>query len=60
MNPMITSKIQISLVSRSMIVVKDIRHTLIDLSNTYTVYNYSILQLRINLTDPLYEKNRDF
>ena len=57
---MITSKIQISLVSRSMIVVKDIRHTLIDLSNTYTVYNYSILQLRINLTDPLYEKNRDF
>ena len=55
MYPVITSKIQISLVGRSMIVVKDIRHTLIDLSNTYTVYDYSILQLRINLTDPLYE-----
>ena len=48
------------ILGRSMIVVKDIRHTLIDLSNTNTVYNYSILQLRINLTDPLYEKNRDF
>ena len=57
MNPIVTSEIQISLVilGRSMIVVKDMRLTLIDLSNTYIVYNYSILQLRINLTDPLYE-----
>ena len=57
MNPIITSEIQISLVilGRSMIVVKDMRLTLIDLSNTYIVYNYSILQLRIDLTDPLYE-----
>ena len=57
MNPIITSEIQISLVilGRSMIVVKDMRLTLIDLSNTYIVYNYSILQLRINMTDPLYE-----
>ena len=57
MNPIITGEIQISLVilGRSMIVVKDMRLTLIDLSNTYIVYNYSILQLRINMTDPLYE-----
>ena len=57
MNPIITSEIQISLVilGRLMIVVKDMRLTLIDLSNTYIVYNYSILQLRINMTDPLYE-----